>query len=187
VLSAPSPRRKSAPASANCMSPVAGHRLRIVFESHANRCDRLAIIPVQCRERSCTARPRAGAREIPATSSLFQPEAIKSCKNPPSRATLFHFLGLLDAFGWLTDGLQSLLAVRIHLAPPCSPPGIGVFGESIKISVADGKRSGVQIWTCSFQESAKITTISLCDESRRSSCLHRWKRPRPESIPGSRR
>jgi hypothetical protein len=48
---------------------VTGHRLRIVqsmwaieFGSHANHCDRLAIIPVQCRERSCTARPRAGDR-----------------------------------------------------------------------------------------------------------------------------
>src|SRR5258708_35004702 len=65
VLLAPSPRRKSAPASANCMCPVAGHRLRIVFESHANRCDRLAIIPVQCRERSCTARPQSWCSRDP--------------------------------------------------------------------------------------------------------------------------
>jgi hypothetical protein len=144
VLSAPSPRRKSAPASANCMCPVAGHRLRIVFESHANRCDRLAIIPVQCRERSCTARPRAGAREIPATSSFFHPEAIKSCKNPPSRATLFHFLGLLDAFGWLTDGLQSLLAVRIHLAPPASLQVSG-FSSSLREKRAFGRNSALQV------------------------------------------
>ena len=112
------------------MCPVAGHRLRIVFESHANRCDRLAIIPVQCRERSCTARPRAGAREIPATSSVFQPEAIKSCKNPPSRPTLFHFLGVLDAFGWLTDGLQSLLAVSNSPRSVNEPQVVAVLRET---------------------------------------------------------
>jgi hypothetical protein len=45
----------------------------------------------------------------------------------------FHFLRLLDPFGWLTDGLQSRLTVRIHFAPPTSPVSADSPPESAEL------------------------------------------------------